>query len=58
MMYKINKSLFKIAENIALKEIEKDPLEFIRRESFIDPNIYKQNEANRSGLAANKSLKY
>ena len=36
MVQKINKNLFEIVESIAEKEIERDPVEFIRKESFVN----------------------
>lgn len=35
MLQRTTKSLFGIVEDIAEKEIERDPLEFIRKESFV-----------------------
>ena len=43
MIALVAKNLYDITENIAEKEIEKDPLDFIRRESSI-------KEANESSL--------
>lgn len=43
-MHKINKSVFDIVENIAEKEIDRDPLEFIRRESFVDTGKFNLND--------------
>lgn len=38
-MIKTNKNLFTIAENIAAKEIDRDPIDYIRRESVFHDNI-------------------
>ena len=44
LMQKATKGLFEIAETIAEKEIEKDPLEFIRKESFVHNNPVRGDE--------------
>lgn len=51
MVSKTNKNLFRIVEQIAEKEIEKDPIDFIRRESLnvddrMDRDKFMQNLAN------------
>ena len=38
MISQINQNLYKIVEGVAEKAIEKDPLEFIKKESFIVPS--------------------
>ena len=37
MIAKVTRSMYQILENIAEKEIEKDPIAFIKEQSFLSP---------------------
>ena len=37
MIAKVTRSIYQILENIAEKEIEKDPIAFIKEQSFLSP---------------------
>ena len=38
MIAKVTRSIYQILENIAERQIEKDPIAFIREESFLKPD--------------------
>lgn len=45
MIAKVTRSIYQILEKIAEKEIEKDPIAFIKEQSFLSP----MNSAGKKG---------
>ena len=56
LITKTNKNLFTIVESIAAKEIERDPLDFIRRESAMLPDKIIMNSNGSFSNEENKGF--
>lgn len=49
MIAKVTRSIYTILENIAEREIEKDPIGFIREESFLRPALQQKAKEEIKG---------